>query len=90
MKELSRYYSPTGVKREKIKQEIVDAIYANPNQDPSLTVAERRDEVVDTYGHLDIVIPLTEMARDGDISYNPKSGWSTELPPSGEVFLNED
>lgn len=83
---ISRYYFSSGAKREEIKQEIIDAIHLNPNQDPSRTVAQKREGPVDTYGHLDIVLPLTEMARDGEISYNPKSGWSTELPPSAELF----
>jgi hypothetical protein len=77
-----RYYSPSGERREKIKQEIIDAIHRNPNQDPSITVAENRETPVDPYEHLDIVLPLTEMARKKTITYSPKEGWKTEIPPT--------
>lgn len=88
MESRSRYYSPSGQRKEAITQEIVDAIHANPNQDPSKTVEERRSEPVSPYDHLDIVIPMTEMARDGRITYNPKTGWETELSPSTDIDLN--
>ncbi len=88
MSERDIYYPPTGKKREAIKQEIVNAIHSNPNQDPSKTIAEGKSEPQSTYDHLDIVIPLIQMAREREITYDLKSGWSTELTPDVDAIIS--
>ncbi len=77
--EKGRYYSLSGEHLARIRAEIVKAIATNPHKDPSLTVEQERNTPVDPYDHLDIVLPLIEMVRAGEVSYSPKSGWKSNI-----------
>lgn len=82
--EMGRYYSPSGERRARIKEEIVEAIAIDPHQDPSVTVERKREGPVSSHDHLDIVVPLIEMVRTGDVSYSPKEGWKSNIESAPE------
>lgn len=72
----SRYYPPTGKRREEIAEKIKNAIKKDPSKDPCVVI---EGKLVQTGSeHLDYAVILMQLIQEGLVSGSPNNGWVIE------------